>query len=72
MKNELMMALKQKNSKLVNGDTTTRRSPDSNLVIYLTGVKVVQYRQVAGNRKEEEEEAKNYTAKKTATIKFHL
>ena len=59
MKNELMMALKQKNSKLVNGDTTTRRSPDSNLVIYLTGVKVVQYRQVAGNRREEEEEAKN-------------
>ena len=50
-----MVALKQKKVKLVNEDTTTRRNLDLGLGIYLTTVKVEQFRQVADNRREKEE-----------------
>ena len=66
-----MMILKQHKVKLVNKDTTTRRNPDLTSGVYLTAVKVAQYRQVDENRREKEE-AKKETAKKTATRKVHL
>ena len=43
---------------MANEDTTTRRNPDLTSGIYLTAVKVAQYRQVADNRREKEEEKK--------------
>ena len=52
-------------------DKTSMRNPDSSTVIYLTAAKVAQFRLVAGNRREKEE-AKNESAKKTATRKLHL
>ena len=45
-----MMILNQKKVKLENEDVATRRKPDSISGIYLTAVKVAQYRQVAENR----------------------
>ena len=54
MKNEFMMVTKQNKVKLVNEDTTTRRNPDSNSIIYPTTVKVTQCRKVAENRREKE------------------
>ena len=50
-----MMNLKKKKVKLENKDTTTRRNPVSTQGIYLTAVKLEQYRQVATNRREMEE-----------------
>ena len=66
-----MMILKKKKVKLENEETTTRRNPDSTSVIYLTAVKVAQYIQVDGNRREKEE-TKKVTAKKTPTRKVYL
>ena len=65
-----MTILHQNKVRLVN-DETSRRNPDSILVIYLTAAKVSQFRLVAENRREKEE-AKNLTAKKTATQKLYL
>ena len=65
-----MMILKKKKVKLENEETTTRRNPDSTSVIYLTAVKVAQYIQVDGNRREKEET--KVTAKKTPTRKVYL
>ena len=70
MKIEFMMIIKQKKLKMENEGAATRRNPDSIFVVYLTAVKVSQFRQVADNRREKEE-AKKVTAKKTATRKFH-
>ena len=42
-----------------NEDTTTRRNPDSTLGIYLTSVKVEQYRKVDENRIEKEDKKGN-------------
>ena len=50
MNREYMMILKQKKVKLSDKDSATRRKPDSTTLIYLTNVKVAQYRQVAENR----------------------
>ena len=50
IKREFMMILNQKKVKLENEDVATRRKPDSISGIYLTAVKVAQYRQVAENR----------------------
>ena len=66
-----MMIHKKKKVKLANEDSNTRRNPDSTSGIYLTAVKVAQYRQVAANRREMED-AKKITAKKTSTRKVHL
>ena len=66
-----MMILKQKQVKLANEYTNTRMNPDLTSVIYLTTVKVAQYREVDENRIEKEE-AKKVTAKKKATRKVHL
>ena len=55
--------LNQKKVRLVN-DETSMRNPDSSSGIYLTAAKVSQFRLVAENRKEKEEEKKE-TAKKT-------
>ena len=71
MKRDTMTILKKKKVKLANEDSNTRRNPNSNLGIYLTAVKLAQCRQVAANRREIKE-AKNITAKKTATRKVHL
>ena len=71
IKNEFMMVLKQKEENLVNEDTTTRRNPYLNSVIYLTAVKVAQCRQLADNKREKEE-AKKTTSNKIATIRVHL
>ena len=65
-----MMVLHQKKVKLVN-DVISRRDHDYSSVIYLTAVKLSQCRLVDENRIEKEE-AKNKTAKKTATQKLHL
>ena len=54
-----------------NEDANTRRNPNSTSGIYLTTAKVAQCIQVAANRREMDE-AKNITAKKTATRKIHL
>ena len=51
MKREFVIILKQKKVKLSNEDVDTRRNPHSTLGIYLTDVKVVQYIQVADNRR---------------------
>ena len=66
-----MMILKKRKVKLENEDANTRRKPNSTSEIYLTAVKVAQYRQVAKNRRDMEE-AKKITEKKTATRKVHL
>ena len=71
MKIEFMMILKHKKVKLENEDSVTSRNPDSTPGIYLTAVKLAQFRQVAKNRREKEE-AKNVTAKRTTTRKVHL
>ena len=68
---EFMMILEQKKVKLPNEDAVTRRNPYSNSEIYITTVKVAQYRQVAANSREKEE-GKKVKAKKIATIKIHL
>ena len=47
-----MMILKHNQVKLENEDTTTRGNPDSTLGIYPTDFKVVQFRQVADNKRE--------------------
>ena len=65
------MVLKKNKVKLVKEDTTTRRKPVSNLVIYLTAVKAAQFIQVADNRIERKE-AKKETARNAATIKVHI
>ena len=52
------MILKKKKIKLANEDTTTQRNPESTSGIYLTTVKLTQYRQVAENRIEKEEAKK--------------
>ena len=64
------MILNQKKVKLENEDTTSRRNTASTLGIYLTDVKVKQFRKMDENRREKEE-AKKVTAKKTATVKVH-
>ena len=56
---------------MANKDANTRRNPNSNSGIYLTDVKVAQYKQVDASRREMEWEIK-ITAKKTATKKVHL
>ena len=66
-----MMVFKHRKVKLVNEDTATRRNPDFTSGIYLTAVKVAQCIKVAENRREKKE-AKNITAKKTATRKINL
>ena len=66
-----MMILQQKKVKIENEDANTRRNPNSTLGIYLIAAKVSQCIQVAVNRREMDE-AKNVTAKKTATRKIHL
>ena len=52
-------------------DVTSRRKPDSSLGIYLAAAKLAQYRLVAKNRREKEEN-KNKRLKKTATQKLHF
>ena len=54
-----------------NAETTTRRNTDSSSVMYLTAVKVAQYRQVAENRIEKEE-GKKVTVKNKDKRKVHL
>ena len=49
MKREFIMIVNQKKVKLANEDTTTRRNPDLTSGIYLTAVKVAQFRQVSEN-----------------------
>ena len=49
-----MMILKKKKTKMDNEYTTTKRNPDYTLGIYLTSIKVEQYRQVDDNRREYE------------------
>ena len=70
-KTEFVMILKHNKVKLENEDTATRSKPDSISGIYLTDVKLAQYRQVDKNRREKEE-AKKVTAKKTSTRKVYL
>ena len=70
-KTEFVMILKHNKVKLENEDTATRSKPDSISGIYLTDVKLAQYRQVDKNRREKEE-AKKVTAKKISTRKVHL
>ena len=64
------MILQKKKVRLVN-HVTSRRKPDYSSRIYLTDARVAQYRLVAGNKREKEE-AKNKTAKNTATRKLYL
>ena len=71
MKRKTMMILQQKKVKLTNEDANIRRNPYSTSGIYRTAAKFSQYRQVAANRREMDE-AKNITAKKTATGKILL
>ena len=66
-----MMILNKKKVKLADEDTTTRGHPNSTSGIYLTTVKVIQFRQLANNRREKEE-AKKVTSKQIATRKVHL
>ena len=61
----------QKKVKLGDEDANTRINLNSTSGIYLTAAKAAQYRQVAANRREMDE-AKNITAKKTATRKVLL
>ena len=49
-----MMVLNKNKEKLVKEDTTTRRNPDSASGIYLTAVKVEQFKQVDYNSVEKE------------------
>ena len=51
MKRENMMILKKRKVKMSNEDSKTRRNPNSTSGIYLTAIKVAQYRQVAANRR---------------------
>ena len=51
MKRETMITLNKKKVKLSNVDANTRRNPNSTLGIYLTAVKVAQFRQVDDNRR---------------------
>ena len=66
-----MMINHQKKVKLGDEDANTRINLNSTSGIYLTAAKVTQCRQVAVNRREMDE-AKNTTAKKTATRKILL
>ena len=66
-----MMILKQRKVRLSNEDVAKRRIHYSTLGIHLAAVKVAQCIQVDENRKEKYE-AKNLSAKKTATRNFHL
>ena len=66
-----MMIYHKKKVKLVDEDANTRIKLNSTSGIYLTAAKVTQCRQVAANRREIDE-AKNITAKKTATRKVLL
>ena len=63
------------NTKPKEGETgkwqNLHEEPDSNMGIYLTAAKLVQYRLVADNSREKEE-AKQETPNKTATPKLHL
>ena len=52
-----MIILQQNKSGLVNYETS-RRNPDSSLVIYLTAAKVAQCRLVVDNRRENKEAKK--------------
>ena len=61
----------QKKVKLADEDANTRINLNSTSGIYLTSAKVAQCRHVATNRREMDE-AKNITAKKTATRKVLL
>ena len=65
------MIHQQKNLKLADEDANTRINLNSTSGIYLTAAKFAQCRQVATNRREMDE-AKNITAKKTATRKVLL
>ena len=49
MKIETMMILEKVKVKLANEDANTRRNPNSTSGIYLTAVKLSQYRMVAEN-----------------------
>ena len=64
-----MMILQQKKVILVKYETS-RRNPDLNLVIYLAADKVEQYRLVAENRIEKEEDKRQIT-NNTTTLKLH-
>ena len=66
-----MMIHHQKKVKLGDEDANTRINLNSTSGIYLTAAKVAQCRQVAANRREMDE-AKKFTAKKTATRKVLL
>ena len=66
-----MMIHQKKKLKLADKDANTRINLNSTSGIYLTAAKVAQCRQVAVNRREMDE-AKNITAKKTATRKVLL
>ena len=66
-----MMIHHQKKVKLGYEDANTRINLNSTSGIYLTAAKVAQFIQVAANRREMDE-AKNITAKKTATGKIIL
>ena len=70
IKKECMTTLNQKNTRLVNDETSTR-NPDLSTIIYLTAAKLAQCRLLSENRREKEE-AKNETSKKTATQKLNL
>ena len=71
IKRETMMIHQKKKVKLADEDSNTRRNLNSTSGIYLAAAKVAQCRQVAANRREVDE-AKNITAKKTATRKVLL
>ena len=71
IKRETMMIHQQRKIKLWDKDASTRINLISTSGIYLIAAKVAQCRQVAANRREIDE-AKNITAKKTATRKFLL
>ena len=66
-----MMIIKEREVKLANEYTTTRRNPDLNSGIYLTTVKVAQCRQVADNSTEKLEGGK-LTENNTATRKVYI
>ena len=66
-----MMINHEKKVKLGDEDANTRINLNSTSGIYLIASKFSQYRQVAADRREMDE-AKNITAKKTATRKVLL
>ena len=71
IKRETMMIHQQKKVKLGDEDANTRINLNSTSAIYLIPAKVAQCRQISVNMREIDE-AKNITAKKTATRKVLL